>query len=91
MLVSHARVLLVASMAPIRSPDVSMIDPRDRPVWRQRYRRLLPFEETRAIVRRMGIDSKNEFRERRWGPYIPSQPDLVPRHVESDRHQRRGG
>eukprot|EP00316_Scyphosphaera_apsteinii_P003982 CAMPEP_0119338164 /NCGR_PEP_ID=MMETSP1333-20130426/95506_1 /TAXON_ID=418940 /ORGANISM="Scyphosphaera apsteinii, Strain RCC1455" /LENGTH=113 /DNA_ID=CAMNT_0007349379 /DNA_START=225 /DNA_END=563 /DNA_ORIENTATION=+ len=62
-----------------------MSDPRDRPNWRKRYRKLLPFEEARRTVQGIGFTSKEEWDE--WvsdgksvpwlGPYMPSQPDLM--------------
>lgn len=60
-------------------------DPRDRPEWRRKYVRALPFVEARATVRSIGFGSKEEWDE--WvsegksapwlGPYMPSRPELM--------------
>ena len=40
-------------------------------------RKLLPFEETRALVRQMGFDTKEEYKFGIKGPYFVRDPDLV--------------
>ena len=40
-------------------------------------RKLLPFEETRAPVRQMGFDTKEEYKFGIKGPYFVRDPDLV--------------
>ena len=54
-------LLVTSLLCSTRVPEPSMMDPRDRPTWRQKYRKLLPFEDMRATVRRMGLDSQKEY------------------------------
>ncbi|CAJ1350479.1 unnamed protein product [Effrenium voratum] len=56
-----------------------------RPRWRQRYRRVLPFDEARRCVQAIGFASREEWDE--WvaegkkspflGPYVPSDPEAM--------------
>ncbi len=65
------------------APDLP--DPRDRPNWRRRFVKLLPFAQARETVRSIGFGTKEEWDE--WvaegksmpwlGPYMPSRPDLM--------------
>ena len=67
------------------SKAAMLMDPRDRPNWSARYRKLLPFAEARKTVRSIGFRSKEDWDE--WvaegkslpwlGPYMPSQPNLM--------------
>ena len=58
-------------------------DSANRPMWRAKYRRLLPFHEARQAVRSIGFSSREEWddwvadgKSAPWlGPYMPSRPD----------------
>lgn len=60
-------------------------DSANRPMWRAKYRRLLPFHEARQAVRSIGFSSREEWddwvadgKSAPWlGPYMPSWWRLV--------------
>lgn len=54
-------LIVTSLLCTTRVPEPSMMDPRDRPHWRQKYRKLLPFEDMRKTVRQMGLDTKKEY------------------------------
>jgi len=57
----------------------------DRPNWRRRYRRVLPFTEARRCVQAVGFSNKEEWddwvsdgkKSPYFGPYVPSDPDVM--------------